>query len=182
MNGSRHKRERKNVAAKDARAVPSRRQRPRRQNEWQDLITEQLEEARAQGAFDNLPGAGQPLRLHENPNEPPDMHMANKLLKDNDLVPAWIDDRKKLLAEIEELRAEMQQQWDGICTRLETAAADQASLHSSWQYTVGQWRKQISGLNQRIVALNITLPIWRLELHQLRLDEELERIQAPQGL
>ena len=29
------------------------------------------------------------------------MRMANKLLKDNNLTPAWIGDRKELLAKIE---------------------------------------------------------------------------------
>ena len=100
------------VSSAKAEAVPRRRARPRGLNEWQDLVTEKLDEAAARGAFDNLPGSGRPLRLNENPNEPSDMRMANKLLKDNDLTPAWIGDRRALQAEIEALRAAMRRQWD----------------------------------------------------------------------
>jgi DnaJ family protein C protein 28 len=146
--------------------------------EWQDLITEQLDEAAANGAFDNLPGKGEPLRLHEHPNEPADMRMANKLLKDNDLTPAWIGDRKALLAEIEALRAAMQQQWDQICARIESDGNDREAPALSWNRTLIQWEERIADLNRRIVDLNITLPVWRMELHRLRLDEELNRIGA----
>ena len=146
--------------------------------EWQDLITEKLDEAAAKGAFDNLPGKGEPLRLHEHPNEPADMRMANKLLRDNDLTPGWIGDRKGLLAEIEALRAEMQRQWDLTCARTEATGSDKEALARSWQCSLIRWEARIADLNRRIVSLNIILPIWRMELHRLRLDEELNRIGA----
>ena len=146
--------------------------------EWQDLITEQLDEAAANGAFDNLPGKGEPLRLHEHPNEPADMRMANKLLRDNDLTPGWIGDRKGLLAEIEALRAEMQRQWDLTCARREATGSDKEDLARYWHRSLIRWEARIADLNRRIVSLNIILPIWRMELHRLRLDEELNRIGA----
>ncbi len=182
MNEQSDKKERKKMQTTNAGAVPRRRRRPRGLNEWQDLITEQLDEAMAKGAFDNLPGTGRPLRLSEHPNEPADMRMANKLLKDNDLTPAWIGERKKLLAEVEALRATIQRQWDRIHRRCGTVGADREALKVSWSRTVAQWEDQISSLNQRIVDLNITLPIWRMELHRLRLDEELKRVGASREL
>ena len=146
--------------------------------EWQDLITEQLDKAAANGAFDNLPGKGQPLRLNENPNEPADMRMANKLLKDNNLTPAWIGDRKELLAEIELLRTEMRRRWELTCAGAEAAGSERESLARSWRRSVTDWEARIDTLNRRIVSLNISLPVWRMELHRLRLDEELKRIGA----
>ncbi len=146
--------------------------------EWQDLITEQLDKAAANGAFDNLPGKGQPLRLNENPNEPADMRMANKLLKDNNLTPAWIGDRKELLAKIEALRADMQRQWDLICAGAEASGGDKEALERTWRRNLSRWEARIGELNRRIVSLNIILPVWRMELHRLRLDEELKRIGA----
>ncbi len=148
-------------------------------NEWQDLISEQLDEAAANGAFENLPGKGQPLRLNEHPNEPADMRMANKLLKDNNLTPTWIGDRKELLAEIETLRGEMRQQWDLIYAGAEASGSDSEAFMRSWHRSLRQWEARIAELNRRIVNLNIALPIWRMELRRLRLDEELRRIGAP---
>ena len=157
---------------------PRRRARPRGLNEWQDLITEQLDEAAASGAFENLPGKGQPLRLNEHPNEPAEMRMANKLLKDNNLTPTWIGDRKELLVDIESLRAEMRRQWEVTCTGTEASASDSEAFMRSWKRSLNRWEARIAKLNRRIVSLNISLPIWRMELHRLRLDEELKRIGA----
>lgn len=162
-------------------SVPPRRARPRGLKEWQDLVTEQLDEAAANGAFENLPGKGQPLRLNEHPNEPADMRMANKLLKDNNLTPTWIGDRKELLAEVETLRGEMQGQWDLTCAGLEASGSDSEAFMRSWERSLQRWEGRIAELNRRIVSLNITLPIWRMELHRLRLDEELKRIGASNG-
>ncbi len=159
--------------------------RPRRRrglNEWQDLITEQLEDAASKGAFNNLPGSGRPLRLNEHPNEPSDMRMANKLLKDNDLTPTWIGDRKTLQSEIEALRTAMHIQWTRTCTRANAPGTDAEALESGWKRTLHSWEEQIADLNRRIADLNITLPVWRMELHRLRLDEELERIGAVRTL
>ncbi|MCO6411867.1 MAG: DUF1992 domain-containing protein, partial [Thiogranum sp.] len=51
-----------------------------------------------QGVFDNLPGKGKPLNLNEDPNEPPEMRMATKILKNNELPPPWLDARTANLA------------------------------------------------------------------------------------
>ncbi|MDE0629935.1 MAG: DUF1992 domain-containing protein [Caldilineaceae bacterium SB0665_bin_25] len=152
--------------------------RRRRLNEWQDLISEQLDEAAANGAFENLPGKGQPLRLDRFPNEPDDMRMANKLLKDNDLTPTWIGDRKALLAEIELLRTEMKRQWELTRACAGAAGSEREAFARSWRRSIADWEANIDELNRRIVSLNIALPIWRMELHRLRLDEELKRIGA----
>ena len=161
--------------------VPRRRGRRRGLNEWQDLITEQLDEAAANGAFENLPGKGQPLRLDRFPNEPDDMRMANKLLKDNNLSPSWIGDRKELLAEIESLRTEMERRWEQTCAGVQAAGSEREAFARSWRRSVRDWEARVDKLNRRIVSLNISLPIWRMELHRLRLDEELKRIGAANG-
>lgn len=158
---------------------------PRRRRglgEWQSLINEQLDEAAARGAFDNLPGSGRPLRLNEHPNEPSDMRMANKLLKDNDLTPAWIGDRTALQGEIEALRAAMQNQWTLKCARAGALGADAEAQDNAWSRTLLRWEEQIADLNRRIADLNIVLPVWHMELHRLRLDEELDRIGATRAL
>ena len=182
MNEQNNRSETDKVSSANADVVPRRRARPRGLNEWQDLITEQLDEAASRGAFDNLPGKGQPLRLNEHPNEPSDMRMANKLLKDNDLSPTWIGDRKALLAEIEALRAAMRRQWHLAGAHIKDAGGDRETLKDSWHRALIRWEEQIADLNRRIVSLNITLPIWRMELHRLRLDEELNRIGATRTL
>ena len=57
----------------------------------EDLVENQILKAQQEGKFDNLPGAGQPIDLEENPYEPPEMRMAFKILKENDFAPRWIE-------------------------------------------------------------------------------------------
>lgn len=155
---------------------------PRGGDEWQDFISQRIDEAMAEGAFDNLPGKGKPLNLNENPNEPPDMAMANKIMKNNDVSPAWIGDRKKLLEDIETLRSEMAQRWEWMREKWSAPQADRGGLAYRWAAQITAWAEQIAKLNSRIQDLNLTLPIWRLELLRLHLADELARIGAPERL
>jgi hypothetical protein len=67
------------------------------------FVERQLEEAARKGAFDNLPGAGTPIDLTENPFVPPDWRLAFKILKDHHLVPEFVERRKQ----IETIRGEI---------------------------------------------------------------------------
>jgi hypothetical protein len=67
------------------------------------FVERQLEEAARKGAFDNLPGAGTPIDLTENPFLPPDWRLAFKILGDHKIVPEFVERRK----EIETIRGEI---------------------------------------------------------------------------
>lgn len=67
------------------------------------FIDRLLSEAAARGEFDDLPNAGQPLDLSENPFVPEDWRLAFKILRDNQIVPEFVARRK----EIEAIRSEM---------------------------------------------------------------------------
>lgn len=67
------------------------------------FVERQLEKAAREGAFDNLPGAGRPIDLTENPFVPPDWRLGFKILQDNGFVPEFVERRK----EIETLRADI---------------------------------------------------------------------------
>ena len=86
-----------------------------------------------EGAFDHLEGAGKPLDLRENPFEDPSERMAHRLLKNNGLVPAWIDEAKEIEAESRRLRA-----------RGEISTED--------------LRSRVAALNRRILVFNLKAP------------------------
>jgi hypothetical protein len=67
----------------------------RKLEERKSVIDQQIRDAMSSGKFDNLPGAGKPLKLDDDAT-PQNLRMAHKLLKDNDLAPAWIMDGKDL--------------------------------------------------------------------------------------
>ncbi len=67
----------------------------------QQIVEEQLRQAREDGKFDNLRGHGQPLRLDENPFEDPAWQMANDLLKKNGFRPEWLEEDIALRGELD---------------------------------------------------------------------------------
>jgi len=69
------------------------------------FVERKLEEAARAGAFDHLPGAGEPIDLTENPYVPAEWRLAFKILADHKIVPEFVERRK----EIEAIRAEIEQ-------------------------------------------------------------------------
>jgi len=61
------------------------------------LAEKRIEEALRRGEFDNLPGAGKPLKLEDDSAIPEDLRMAYRLLKSNGFIPPEIEDLKELI-------------------------------------------------------------------------------------
>ena len=55
------------------------------------IAENRIREAMAQGQFENLPGAGQPLNLEEYFSTPEDLRMAHSILRTANCVPAEVE-------------------------------------------------------------------------------------------
>ena len=64
---------------------------------FEHVVEEKIRQALSEGAFDNLPGAGKPLKLEDNSGSPPDLRLAYKLLKDAHCLPPEPELRKEIL-------------------------------------------------------------------------------------
>lgn len=109
---------------------------------WESEIDRRIREHFAEIDVNKLPGAGKPLKLDDNPYEPPEMRLANKLLKDNDLPPAWILESRAL----DEERSAVLAQIDKITPQ--TSPSYKAALSA-----------RINALNKRILTFNLTVPV-----------------------
>lgn len=150
---------------------------------WNDLIEDLIEEGRKKGAFDNLAGSGKPLKLEEN-RYAPDMVLANKLLKDNDLTPAWIINRNIILEQKQQLRAHILRTWTQHkqAFRFAQGDAQKQALVISWDDACKNWLAEVEKLNKQIDDFNLKRPVDNLELFKLRFDEELSRAGAARYL
>ena len=177
----RHMEEKDEKPVEDAQAQAEHRLRMR--FGWHDLIEDLIEEGRKKGAFDNLAGSGKPLHLEQN-QYAPEMVLANKLLKDNDLTPAWIINRNIILEQKEQLRAEMVRTWTQHKQAFRYAQGDaqKQALVISWDDACKRWLAEITKLNKLIEDFNLKRPVNNLELFKLRFDEELDRIHAERYL
>ena len=74
---------------------------------FEKIVEERIKQAQRKGDFQNLSGAGRPLRMEDDFNIPEDLRMAYKVLKNADLVPPEIELKKEIL-QTEDLLAGMQ--------------------------------------------------------------------------
>jgi hypothetical protein len=74
---------------------------------FQKIAERRILEAIREGAFDDLPGAGQPLRLEDDSNVPEDLRVAYKILKNAGYVPKEVALRKEI-AQVEDLLEDME--------------------------------------------------------------------------
>jgi hypothetical protein len=66
-------------------------------SDFEKIAEEKIRQALANGDFDNLPGAGKPLRLDDDSMVAPDLRMAYKLLKDAHCLPPELELHNEIL-------------------------------------------------------------------------------------
>ena len=74
---------------------------------FEKLVEDRIQKSLKRGDFDNLPGAGKPLDLHDDQHIPEDLRLAYKILKNADCLPPEIELKKKILR-TEDLLADVQ--------------------------------------------------------------------------
>jgi hypothetical protein len=146
--------------------------------EWADLVTKRIDEAMRRGDFDKLSGHGKPMRVDKDPFVPEDQQMAFSLLKNNDMTPTWIADRKDMLRSIEEWRAQFGRIVGEAHSAWIAASSDvrRVQVRQSWERWLARWEDEIVEINRRIALLNLKQPITQLEVYKLRLDDELRKV------
>lgn len=63
---------------------------------FEKIIESRIKKAQREGAFENLPGSGQPLQLEDDGHIPEDLRMAHKVLKNADCLPPEVQLRKDI--------------------------------------------------------------------------------------
>jgi hypothetical protein len=109
---------------------------------FQKIAERRILEAIREGAFDNLPGAGQPLKLEDDSNVPEDLRVAYKILKNAGYVPKEVALRKEigqtedLLANMEDTKAKYRQlkKLNFLITRLNILRKTSVSLEMDERY------------------------------------------------
>ena len=69
------------------------------------VVEERIQEALRRGDFDNLPGAGKPLDLDDDPLVPAELRVAYRILKNAGFVPPEVLERREI-ADLEAVLAE----------------------------------------------------------------------------
>jgi DnaJ homolog subfamily C member 28 len=126
-----------------------------------DHVEKIIQRAQEQGYFDNLPGAGKPQDLSENPFVPEDWRMAFRLLKSNGFAPDTVEHDKALRAELASVDTALEafgRRWDRwIRTSWDTPEEREEHLAARERFLVGYEQEQ-RALNHRVHAHNARAP------------------------
>ena len=143
--------------------------RPQNEAERRSLVEHRIQEAMKDGAFDNLPGQGKPLRFNQNPYLEPGQELAFGLLKNNGFAPEWIERDKEIRQELAEARAALRLAWQ--------QGQGNPTGEPTWQAGLARFEQQLQKLNRKIADFNLIVPIVSKQRAHLRLEVELRRLQ-----
>ena len=120
-------------------------------------IEEIIQKAMQEGAFDNLPGKGQPLDLDDNPHLDPEWQLAYHLLKENGYAPEFIEKRQIIELELAKARAALARSWAWRAQALdEGKLADW--VEAEWMRAKEKFEEQVGRVNKEIRNYNLTIP------------------------
>lgn len=138
-------------------------------------LDEAIQNAMNNGEFDNLPGMGKPLPPERTSFEDPTMKLAYKIMKEHEVVPAWIAERREIVEKLEQARQTLKAAWQW---HEQSRITDAHAATRYWQRAEGNFRSEAQRLNKRIFDFNLSLTITSQHLFQVDIDAELKRAQS----
>ena len=163
-------------AREEARRKYAERQEPPKKKEpldWQAIIDEQA----AQIDINTLPGKGKPLNLNRNPYADEADELANSLLKNAGFTLPWIEDSRKIDAELAAARAKLVRARDEYHEMRDAQiCAGHQWVEGSWQAALREFRQAVENINRQIRDFNLKAPNVNVHKFVIRVDEELARL------
>ena len=145
---------------------------PKPGQRWRDVIEDQIRAAQERGDFDNLPGAGKPLKLDENPYAG-DRALAFHLLQQNNVLPQELGMGQEVdadLARAEKVLAELRRERQWLLNQPTfSRARAQATYARMREEAATRYEAALRQLRSKILSLNIIAPS---SLHRPIIDVE----------
>jgi DnaJ family protein C protein 28 len=145
------------ISAKDQVAAPNRYHGKR----FADHIEQQIHEAEERGAFRNLPGMGQPLKLETNLYAG-EKALGYSLLKGNGYLPAEIELAREISHELERLetrRTALSRRGRELRRRrLPPFASEKRAYNTAVSNALAGYEASLYELNRKILTLNLSTP------------------------
>lgn len=128
---------------------------------YEDYVSQQIHEAMERGEFDNLQGAGKPLKLDSNPYAG-DNALAYGLLKSNGYVPKEIELANEIRTEFERAEAKVakvQHQSRTLRTRrVPPFPSEKRAYNMTVKKAIVEYEQTLRELNRKILTLNLSAP------------------------
>ena len=146
--------------------------------DWGKLIERKLQEAREAGVFDALSRKGQ-LDLDDDVHVPEEDRLAMRLLKNNNMAPAWIEEDKSVREKLDGARERVTRAYARRLTRLAQAetAGERMAIEDEWKLARDRFARSVDEINKDIFNFNLRAPSLAVQRMPLRLSEELEKLE-----
>lgn len=141
-------------------------------------IEEHIRRAIEEGKFENLPGAGKPLQLDQDPFEDPEWRLAYHMLRSSGYTLPWIEERGEIQEALEQARETLKRAWVWR-DRLPAEPTSRSVADQEWRRAVAKFRDQLTEINRRIAAYNLHIPSVHFQLGQLSFERELNLTISP---
>jgi DnaJ homolog subfamily C member 28 len=144
----------------------------------EELVEEQIRKAREKGEFDNLEGAGKPVDLSENPYEPAELRMVNRILKNNDFTPYWIQLGKDIDSETARLWKEVDDfiKYTRIFLGEPRSAINVNRYEKRKAIFYSEKRRELEKIKKKTLDYNLHCPTFRLGRANIEVDDEMAKV------
>jgi hypothetical protein len=134
-----------------------------------DLIERQIQQAREQGAFDNLRGQGKPLtHLDTDP--------LNNVLQAQGFTARWIELDHDIRQKIEVAEQAVRRTYEWVMQTRAGGSADRHFAQAEWRNARRIFRERIAEINKLIRSYNLQVPPTIGQKFILKEEEELQRL------
>jgi hypothetical protein len=147
-----------------------------------DIIDEIIRDAQRKGEFSNLPGQGKPLKLDDDAQTPPHLRMAYKILKENDLTPAWIEQGRTLDHQretlLETLRSAIREYRGALNDAARGSQPEQQRqrVEKAWKRRQETLRDEAAKYNREVLSYNLKVPKGVTHKAILNVDQEVTKL------
>lgn len=115
--------------------------------DWDSYIEDAITEAQARGEFDNLPGAGKPIKIQTNPLAP-ELDFAFSRLKNAGYKPAWMELDEEIKAAQEKLQLFLDYSMSYLQNHGNRIRAGDLGSVASTEVKVSFWKRLLNGTPQ----------------------------------
>ena len=132
-------------------------------NRWESAVDRVIRQAMEEGEFNDLPGEGKPLDINDDPNTPPDLQLAYKIMRDNGIAPNWVSQGGELEAKQTGWRARLKAEYK------------RSGNPVNWESARAQLSEELDKLIRDILSYNLKLPPGVAHRPLMDMQREIER-------
>jgi len=155
------------------------------------MIEEKIQRAIEDGAFKELPGKGKPIQFDGDQNRNSEHWLVNKVLKNADLLPPWLELDKEIRSNLETLEQILLKHSEFLKEQKQSLLQDNRllkqknylkSLIGRHQSQKKQYIELLLSINPKIKKMNLLVPFSRLQKNVICEHQWIERFKMCSNL